>query len=169
MHTNTQQDRFWRKVIKGTPQQCWEWNAGKFWCGYGSAWFNGKVWYAHRLAYYLEVGEIPSGGCVCHSCDNRGCVNPNHLFLGTNSDNVTDKVSKSRQAKGEKHGDTIRPKTPRGISHPRVKLTLQDVKNIRRLYVYKSKELGSKGLAEKFGVRFQTILAIVKRKNWTHI
>lgn len=91
--------RFFDKVNK--TDECWEWNAalrGK--TGYGAFKLNGKVIDAHRISYELHNGIIPNGMHVCHTCDNRKCVNPNHLFLGTYKDNHQDGVNKGRIING---------------------------------------------------------------------
>jgi hypothetical protein len=86
--------RFWRKVIK--IEHCWEWAAYKNKKGYGQIKIQGKVLGAHRVSWLLAVGEIEAGLCVLHTCDNPKCVRPDHLFLGTNADNVDDKYKKGR-------------------------------------------------------------------------
>ena len=96
--------RFWSKVNK--TDGCWLWTGYRFHAGYGG--FHESqpkrtVRLAHRVAWELTNGLIPDGLHVCHTCDNRSCVRPDHLFLGTNADNVADKVAKGRQAKGEAH------------------------------------------------------------------
>lgn len=91
--------RFFDKINK--TDDCWEWNAslrGK--TGYGAFKLNGKVIDAHRVSYELHFGIIPKGVLVCHRCDNRKCVNPNHLFLGTYKDNHQDGVDKGRIING---------------------------------------------------------------------
>ena len=88
--------RFWNKVAIAGPNDCWEWQASFHTTGYGQIRFNHKKWTAHRVSWILINGEIPDALCVLHKCDNRKCVNPKHLFLGTNYDNMKDKTNKGR-------------------------------------------------------------------------
>ena len=119
-------EKFWEKVdIKG-KEECWNWLASKNKKGYGNFYVSignskDKHWSAHRMAWTLEVGKIPKGMQVLHHCDNPACVNPDHLFLGTNQDNVDDKMKKGR------HGRLL------GESNPASKLTEEDVKLLRKL------------------------------------
>jgi hypothetical protein len=161
--TEKQIGSFWSFVKKLGPNHCWEWTTSKFHDGYG----NFRNLRAHRIAYTLLNGPIPEGLHCLHKCDNRKCCNPDHLFLGTNDDNMRDKCQKNRQSKGKKHSDSIIPQTPRGEKAPSAKLTEQQVLEIRSKY--KKWTYGSKRLASEYGVRFQTILGIVNRKYWTHI
>jgi hypothetical protein len=101
--------RFWTKaIIKDDPAACWEWQANKNHRGYGlfASWDENRKTHhvaAHRYAWELVNGPVKDGLFVLHRCDNRGCVRPSHLFLGTQQDNVDDMVAKGRGIRGERH------------------------------------------------------------------
>lgn len=101
--------RFWRFVQKSDG--CWLWLGTKSADGYGSIRHAGKMRKAHRVAYELMRGVIPDGGQICHHCDNPACVNPDHLFVGTNRDNMIDRQRKGRS----------KNLFPTGDQHPRSK------------------------------------------------
>lgn len=104
-YTPKELKKFWSKVDKsGGPTACWIWTGIKSGGGYGGMLFGGKERLAHRISYELANDEIPPGLCICHHCDNRICVNPSHLFMGTHQDNMRDMVWKGRHRYGKEHG-----------------------------------------------------------------
>ena len=135
--------------IKISQSSCWEWTAARFQAGYGALRHNGRTVYAHRLSYELHKGPIPAGLNVCHECDNRACVNPKHLFLGTDADNVADKVAKGRQQRGE--------------TSPMSKLTTEDVLAIRAATSPQWE------IAKAFGISQQQVSSIKTRRRWRHV
>lgn len=136
---NTLETRFWKYVDRRGDSDCWNWTGDKIRDGYGRIWNNGKTRRAHRISWELRYGEVPENMCVLHHCDNPSCVNPAHLYLGTNQDNVNDKVAKSRQAVGINNGGNKYP--PEKILE--IKRLRQDGKTQREI----AKTLGvSKGL-----------------------
>ena len=144
--------RFWSKVDKsGGEDACWEWQ-GYTADGYGSIKIDGKMTRVHRLSWILHNGVIPDGLCICHHCDNRKCCNPTHLFMGTRADNNYDmeRKGRGRNLKGEKHG--------------MAKLTLKQVKEIRKLH--RKGYLNQADLAKRYGVNRTTIWEIIHRNNW---
>lgn len=143
-------ERFWSKVDVGELDECWEWLAGKDRNDYGQFWVRRGLWQAHRVAWVLTYGPIPEGLFVCHHCDNSSCVNPYHLFLGTNADNVADSARKGRRAKGEKNGSS--------------KLTKEEVLDIRDLYA--TGEWTQQELADEFGVSNPAISYLLSRRTW---
>lgn len=152
--------RFWKNVNKDGPihpvyGQCWVWTRSPDRGGYG--YFNvcNKPIKVHRFSYEEFVGHIPYDIQVLHKCDNRVCVRPNHLFLGTNLENIQDMVDKNRQAKGETHG--------------RARLTEENIREVRRIYRRNSHTAGLRALAEKLGVHQNTIHLIVSGKIWNHV
>ena len=101
----TLKEKFYERFAVDEQTGCWNWVRGKFTGGYGAISHNRKTIKAHRASYELHFGPIPKNLFVCHKCDNPSCVNPDHLFLGTASDNAKDMVSKGRNPdiSGEKN------------------------------------------------------------------
>jgi HNH endonuclease len=152
----TVDERFLAKVNRQSNEDCWPWVGSLDAYGYGQLTCcrdGGKrMRKAHRLAYELSYGSVPDGLSVLHTCDNRRCCNPSHLFLGTQTDNMQDRQRKRRH----EHGQT----------HHAHKLTDNDVRRIR---VSKADGISTKELITEFGVCRQTIEAIVRREQWTHV
>lgn len=103
-------DAFWKKVEK--TDSCWNWQGCLDSDGYGRFQFNYQRWKTHRLSYHVHKGSIPLDMCVCHSCDNPKCVNPDHLWLGTTQDNTRDRTLKGRTA-NKINGNHAKIKKPR--------------------------------------------------------
>lgn len=160
--------RFWNKVDKsGGDDACWLWQASRTTDGYGRVGINGTILYAHRVSWQIVHGAIPDGIFVCHHCDNPPCINPRHLFLGTNTDNVHDMLAKGRgnKASGARNGHATRPeKTLRGEANPQSKLTEESVRLIRQLYA--AGGVSHRHLARRFGVGRSTIARILSGNLW---
>lgn len=140
-------ERFAEKVC--ITARCHEWTGHLMPNGYGQFHANGKTAYAHRIAWELKNGPIKIGTYVLHKCDNRKCVNPEHLFLGSFADNMADMVAKRRQAHGTRNG--------------KAKLTEVDVVDI------KSGSLSQRLAAAKFGVSQATISMIRNGHTWKFV
>ena len=147
--------QFWTKSVIKDLFSCWEWIGATGEKGYGIMKWDGRLQVASRIAWQIVRGIIPDGLCVCHRCDNPPCVRPSHLFLGTQSDNINDMVSKKRN------------NDPKGEDHGRSKLTNKDVFKIRKLW--KTRLFYQTTLAKKYQVHVVTINRICNRRNWKHI
>jgi hypothetical protein len=137
------------KFIPEPMSGCWLWDGCVIAGGYGQVAFENKPQSAHRVFWKLYRGEIPPGACILHTCDVRCCVNPDHLFLGTNKDNSEDMVLKNRQNKGE-----ARPQAK--LSDGKVRFILMSTASISFL-------------AERFGVSWSTIVRVRQRTTWKHV
>lgn len=156
------EERFWSKVDKRGPDECWEWTGAKSSHGYGVIWSgggrsNGKLIKAHRVSWMLHNGPIPEFDpfdetCILHECDNPGCVNSSHLSLGTHKKNIRDAFSRNRVSLGERREDAV--------------LTRDIVISSRNLQA-----LGVEGavLARIFGANEETIMAACRRISWAHV
>jgi hypothetical protein len=133
-----------------TEKGCWECVSHKpHWTGYIQLTRRFKKDSLHRKAYEEEIGEIPEGLIILHSCDNPLCFNPSHLSVGTRADNMKDRDAKNRQSKGETHGTA--------------KLTEDEVREILK------DSRSQKEIAEEYGVSQPTICNIKARRRWRHI
>jgi hypothetical protein len=147
--------RFWRHIQK--TDGCWLWKSrSRISSGYG--WFGvaaGNMWVASRYSWFLHYGPIPEGLFVLHHCDVRLCVRPDHLFLGTQLDNIRDAIAKGRRshvgARGERNG--------------RSRLTEIQVQEIRRRYAAGERTMA---LAREFGVHRDTVRRILSGIRWNH-
>lgn len=145
--------RFWEKVQK--TDTCWIWLGAIDNVGYGSIRINGQTFRSHRVSYELKYGSIPNNDlCVLHRCDNRRCVNPDHLFLGTKKDNTFDMINKGR---------AIHPK---GIDCSSHKLSENQVLEIRMRYANGE---STRKITKDYPVSASTIWAIVTMKKWSHL
>lgn len=153
--TSKQLKNFWKKVRK--TDGCWIWEGCISGKGYGYFTLGYKNTKASRVSWMIHYGEIPTDGsyhgiCVCHKCDNPACVNPQHLFLGTNKENVIDRVNKKRSAVGELSG--------------RAKLSSSDVSKIREMLASGIKKAS---IAKIFSVNPMSIHLIATGENWGHL
>ena len=142
--TNTR-NSFLNKFIK-KEHGCWEWQKGFNSKGYGMFYYKNKDILAHRFAYEFFIGKIENMLFVCHKCDNPKCVNPNHLFLGTQKDNVKDMIIKGRKF--------VMPRD----ENTETKIFTDDIKLIKEMYGVEK----VKTIAEKFNVSRQTIYRVVR-------
>ena len=171
--------RFWSYVEK--TDTCWNWKGPKS-GGYGVLWIKEVPVRAHRYSYELHKEQIPAGILVCHRCDNPACVNPDHLFLGSQQDNMDDKVAKGRQCRGDDHwmrqpperrlvgdknGMVRHPeKAARGEAHGRSKLNEELVRKIRILY---SEHFTQYEIADAMGVSQPVISSVLRGATWGHV
>lgn len=150
-----QDKAFWNKVRTGSAEECWAWMGCKDKNGYGvvnrrKVSKNGFI-RAHRYSFYLLNAKLPNN-MACHTCDNPSCVNPNHIYDGTGSDNMRDMIARNRQRAAEQAGE----------NNGNSKLTLDNVVKIKALLM----ERNNTEIASEFGVHHSTISAIRRGKIW---
>lgn len=159
------EERYWAKIDRRGPDECWPWTGGLGGSPYGLFWdgsyYEGtnhpRMVTATRVGYKLRVGPIPSGFLVCHTCDNPPCHNDRHWFLGTPSDNQRDCAEKGRN----------RAPKNQGSRHGRSKVTESQVDEIRKKYL--SGRYLQKDLAEEYGILQQQVSRIVRGRSWSHM
>lgn len=140
-----------------SPDGCWYWLGAYLRNGYGQFCIRsgGKSLHVktHRLSYFLRHGDLPTGLFICHTCDNRKCVNPDHLFAATHEENMRDMREKGRSCRGSKNGRSI--------------LTADDVVEIRRLAASSRGQRAA--IAKMYGLAVTSIGQIVNRRKWKHV
>jgi hypothetical protein len=152
---------FDKQVFRDGKNKCWIWKGYKHKNGYGYfTWrFGGNSYKqdAHRFSYMIYVGDVQRKLCVCHTCDRKECVNPNHLWTGTHKENTADMMRKGRYAKKFHYGE----------KNPNSKLTKKDVLYIRSHF--KKRIVTAEMLSKKFGVKKGTIWAVHQKTSWKNI
>jgi hypothetical protein len=146
-------ETFWNNVDK--TGSCWTWRGATQKDGYGILTYQRKFYLAHRLSYLLAHGIVPDGLNICHTCDNPVCVNPDHLFAGTQLDNVRDMINKSRQV------------NLKGSSHGMAKLTEAQVSAIRAEYV--PYVVTSRHLSDKYCITVSSVKSVLQHRQWKHV
>lgn len=144
--------RFWAMVDNKKHTECWEWMGQKKF-GYGVIAIERKSVKATRLMYYFFKGFVPETKLIMHSCDNPSCVNPSHLSLGTNQENINDSINKGRSARGERTG--------------RAKLTEEQVREIRR--TYHNGTASTYELSKVYKIDPSNVFRIINREYWKHV
>lgn len=204
--STTLSERFWPLVDKNGPAPahcpelgaCWVWTRSKHTFGYGKIGINYKTFGTHCVAWELTYGPIPDGQWVLHKCDNPPCVRPDHLFLGTQADNMADRDAKHRLPTGDAHWSRRNPErvarglrsgkytkpeaTPRGErhglrKHPELaargeranKSTLTE-QDVRDIRrLYAERQANMYELAARYGISRPAVGYIIKRKTWQHV
>jgi hypothetical protein len=147
--------RFWAKISKAGPDECWPWMAYRTHAGYGKFGIGKVIFGATRIAYALTWGTDPGDEMVCHKCDNPPCCNPTHLFRGTHIENMADAVSKGRMHVGDASPRTLHPES---YQHLRL-LNDEQVMDIRNRYALGETQID---LAKEYGIRQCTVSECIR-------
>ena len=154
--------RYWDKVKKGSKDECWPWIPSLKNNQHGRIGMDGRSgqnFLAHRIGYFIGTGVDPIKGKLRHTCDYPPCQNPRHLIIGTQAQNVADTITRGRK------------RQVAGQSHPRAKLTANQVSEIQRRYVKgrqtnKNRHLGSFALAKEFGISVNQVITLARGDQW---
>lgn len=144
--------RFYKFVPAAEEDDCWEWQSTRNHRGYGKFWLNDRTDLAHRVSYRIHHGLIPAGLQVRHTCDNRPCVNPAHLLVGTGKENAQDALERGRYKRGSENGTA--------------KLTETQVSEIRRCWAAGETQVS---MARRFGVSKSAVQWILYGRSWVGI
>lgn len=153
MHAITVKERFWSKVDRsGGPDACWPWTASLDGRGYGQFGIgHDRMFRAHRMAVEMDGRPVSPGDVVCHHCDNKRCVNPSHLYVGTKRTNTDDAMRRGQTARGERSGPA--------------KLTSAEVSEVKARVAY---GWSQSMVAMMFGICQQSVSDIVRGVNWKY-
>ncbi len=146
--------RFWEKVDRRGPKECWEWQATRISNGYGRFRIGHFLYRAHRVAFVITNSDTKLQ--VCHYCNNPPCCNPKHLYAGTQKDNVQQCIAEGRFTRGDNCGE----------KQGHAKLTEADVREIRRLYAGGWLQ---RVIAKEYGINQTAVSKICTGRNWKHI
>ena len=162
--------RFWTKVDK--TDSCWLWTAARFSNGYGAFRVGSQQRRSHRVIWEDLYGPVPTDLVICHRCDVKHCVRPEHLFLGTQADNIADRDAKGHAPMGNRNGMRLHPEraahaAARGEASGRVRYTTDEVLRWREMYA--TQDWTIRSWADHLGVNHNTLFAAISRRSWRHV